>query len=251
MTHFLRAFVTFVIVLLAAPAYAAHGGPAPEVKSTDDVVGKGAEAVPFATVAVHYTGWLANGTKFDSSKDRGEPFSFTLGGGQVIAGWDMGVEGMREGGKRTLVIPPELGYGKRGAGDVIPPDATLKFEVELISVTPPKFHSIGNDELTALLAQGVTLIDIRRPEEWKETGVIKGSHLITAFGPDGRLDKNFPDKFAALVKPDDKFAMICRTGSRTGFLSYFLSEKQGYTGIQNVKNGITKWIAEKRPVVKP
>lgn len=249
MTRFLRTLAAFILVLTATPAFAAHGGP--EVKSTDDVIGSGAEAVPFATVAVHYTGWLTNGTKFDSSKDRGEAFSFTLGGGQVIAGWDIGVEGMKVGGKRTLVIPSELGYGKRGAGDVIPPDATLKFEVELISVTPPKFQSIGNDALTALLDQGVKLIDIRRPEEWKETGVVKGSHLVTAFGPDGRLVKDFADKFTALVKPDEKFAMICRTGSRTGYLSYFLSEKQGYSGIQNVKSGITQWIAEKRPVVKP
>lgn len=251
MTQLLRTLVLLAGVLIAGPAFAAHGGPTPEVKTTDDLVGSGAEAVPFATVAVHYTGWLMNGTKFDSSKDRGEAFSFTLSGGQVIAGWDLGVEGMKVGGKRTLVIPPELGYGKRGAGDVIPPDATLKFEVELVSVTPPKFQSVGNDELAALVGQGVKLIDIRRPEEWKETGVVKGSHLITAFGKDGRLDKAFADKFTALVTPEEKFALICRTGSRTGYLSYFLSEKQGYINIVNVKDGITKWIAEKRPVAKP
>jgi FKBP-type peptidyl-prolyl cis-trans isomerase FkpA len=97
-------------------------------------VGEGAEAVAGQTVSVHYTGWLLDGSKFDSSKDRGEPFEFPLGGGHVIAGWDEGVQGMKIGGTRKLTIPPALGYGARGAGGVIPPNATLVFEVELLGL---------------------------------------------------------------------------------------------------------------------
>lgn len=97
-------------------------------------IGIGAEAVAGENVSVHYTGWLTNGTKFDSSVDRGTPFQFPLGGGRVIRGWDEGVQGMRVGGKRKLTIPPEMGYGARGAGGVIPPNATLVFEVELLGV---------------------------------------------------------------------------------------------------------------------
>jgi FKBP-type peptidyl-prolyl cis-trans isomerase FkpA len=104
------------------------------LKFTDDQVGSGAEALAGKTVSVHYTGWLTDGTKFDSSKDRGQPFSFPLGAGRVIKGWDEGVAGMKVGGKRTLTIPPELGYGARGAPGAIPPNATLKFEVELLDV---------------------------------------------------------------------------------------------------------------------
>jgi FKBP-type peptidyl-prolyl cis-trans isomerase len=104
------------------------------LKFTDDQVGTGTEAQKGKTVSVHYTGWLLDGTKFDSSRDRNQPFSFPLGQGQVIKGWDEGVAGMKVGGKRTLVIPPDLGYGARGAGGVIPPNATLKFEVELLDV---------------------------------------------------------------------------------------------------------------------
>ena len=97
-------------------------------------VGAGAEAAAGQQVTVHYTGWLTNGTKFESSKDRDDPFEFHLGQGQVIKGWDEGVAGMKIGGKRKLTIPPELGYGARGAGNVIPPNATLVFEVELLAV---------------------------------------------------------------------------------------------------------------------
>ena len=108
------------------------------LKITDTQVGSGAEAKNGQNCVMHYTGWLyengAKGQKFDSSLDRGQPFSFALGTGQVIKGWDEGVAGMKAGGKRTLIIPPELGYGAQGAGGVIPPNATLMFDVELLEV---------------------------------------------------------------------------------------------------------------------
>ncbi len=104
----------------------------------DTKLGTGAEAKVGQVAQVHYTGWLwvdgKRGTKFDSSKDRGQPFEFPLGAGRVIKGWDEGVQGMKVGGTRILTIPPELGYGARGAGSVIPPNATLQFEVELLGV---------------------------------------------------------------------------------------------------------------------
>jgi len=107
---------------------------AKEMVIEDIVIGEGEEAVAGKLISVHYTGTLEDGTKFDSSVDRGIPFEFTLGAGQVIEGWDKGFDGMKVGGQRRLVIPPEMGYGEFGAGDVIPPNATLIFDVELIGV---------------------------------------------------------------------------------------------------------------------
>lgn len=104
------------------------------LKIEEMVVGEGVEAAAGSNVSVHYTGWLLDGDKFDSSLDRNLPFDFFLGGGQVIKGWDEGVQGMKINGKRKLTIPPELGYGAAGAGGVIPPNATLVFEVELLAV---------------------------------------------------------------------------------------------------------------------
>jgi len=101
----------------------------------DTSLGEGTAAASGHTVSVHYTGWLTDGKKFDSSRDRNRPFEFKLGASEVIAGWDEGVQGMKIGGKRKLTIPPALGYGARGAGGVIPPNATLVFEVELIGVS--------------------------------------------------------------------------------------------------------------------
>lgn len=129
-------------MLLAVPAYAAKDETkagktvttASGLKYIDQIVGKGASPVAGKKVKVHYTGTLENGTKFDSSVDRKQPFDFVIGVGQVIPGWDEGVMTMKVGGKRKLIIPAKLGYGTRGAGGVIPPNATLLFDVELLDV---------------------------------------------------------------------------------------------------------------------
>ena len=132
--------------LAATPSLAVNKGDLPalplsELHKIDSVEGDGETAKRGSSVTVHYSGWLydpskpqGKGTKFDSSKDRGQTFQFGLGRGMVIQGWDQGVEGMKVGGNRTLIIPPDLGYGSRGAGGVIPPNATLLFDVELINV---------------------------------------------------------------------------------------------------------------------
>jgi rhodanese-related sulfurtransferase len=237
------------VVLFAFTLFAAATAFAGELQIKELKKGEGEEAVLYSKAKVHYTGWLMDGTKFDSSLDRDKPFTLTLGMKQVIPGWEQGLVGMRVGGKRELIIPPELGYGKRGAGDVIPPNATLKFEVELLEVAAPKFSNIDNAELKKLLDQGTKIVDIRRPEEWKQTGVVDGSILLTAFGQRG-LVKSFPDEFGKQVEKDEPVILICRTGNRTAAISQALSEQLGYEKIINVTDGITRWIKEGNPIRK-
>jgi len=142
----MRLLLTLCAALLlvsCTPALPPSGGTIVSFERFDRAIGIGAEATPGAKVTVHYTGWLydekaadKHGKSFDSSLDRAEPFQFVLGGHQVIRGWDDGVVGMRVGGKRTLMLPPDYGYGDNGAGGVIPPGASLVFDVELLGVQP-------------------------------------------------------------------------------------------------------------------
>ena len=233
----------------AGPAQA-HHEKAPPMDVTDTVVGTGDIAVRHGKVTVYYTGWLMDGTKFDSSRDRGESFQFTLGAGQVIPGWDQGVDGMKVGGRRILIIPPALAYGSRGAGDAIPPGATLKFDVELLAVEPPAYTNIGPARLKELKARGAVVVDLRRLDEWDKTGIIDGSRRLTAFDEGGRFVRGFPDKLARIASKDRDLVLVCQRGNRSSAIANFLTGKLGYTKVHNLTEGMAKWIADGNPTVK-
>lgn len=218
---------------------------ADELKIETLTPGSGDAARPGMQVTVHYDGRLVDGTVFDSSYQRNQPFQFVLGSGQVIRGWDQGVDGMLIGEKRRLTIPPELGYGARGAGNAIPPNATLVFEVELIAIAEPTvLGEAGNDDLKKAIADGVVVVDIRREDEWRETGVIEGAHTITAFTERGGLHPEFQDKFFGLLSgPDTPVMLYCRTGNRTADLGNALILQLGFSNISHLSDGIVGWKA--------
>ena len=213
--------------------------------------GDGAVAESGTRVSVHYEGRLEDGEVFDASRPRGQPFAFTIGAGQVIRGWEDGVAGMKIGETRRLTIPPELGYGAAGAGGVIPPNATLVFEIELLDVSTPV--TLGEATPEALLQaqkDGVVIIDIRREDEWRETGIIEGAETVTAFQASGQVDPDFLDSFRSVApSPDTPVMLYCRTGSRTTSLGNALIEQLGFTDVTHLSDGITGWIANGQPVV--
>ena len=214
-----------------------------ELKITINQNGSGDSAETGMSVSVHYTGKLEDGTEFDSSIPRGQPFTFTLGAGQVIKGWDLGVEGMKIGEKRSLVIPPHLGYGIRGAGATIPPNATLIFDIELLEVTMPiTLRDLSPNDFIDAQENGGIVIDIRREEEWKETGILQGSNTITAFTKDGNIHPDFPKKFFDLINDIDvPILLYCRTGNRTGILGQALIDQVGQTNVSHLSEGIVGW----------
>ena len=206
--------------------------------------GDGMTAEAGKRVSVHYEGRLADGSVFDASRPRGQPFAFTIGAGQVIRGWEEGVDGMQVGESRRLTIPPELGYGAEGAGDVIPPNATLVFEIELLSVSDPiVLGEVDSQGLQQALRDGAVLVDIRLPNEWADTGVIEGAHTITAFLPNGRVHPEFLDSFQAVVpSPNMPVMLYCASGGRTSSLGNALIEQLGYTNVSHLSGGIVEWI---------
>ena len=194
-------------------------------------------------VILHYEGRLTDDTVFDASKPRGQPFTFIIGAGQVIQGWEKGVAGMKVGEKRRLTIPADLGYGAAGAGDLIPPHATLVFDIELLAVIKP--GTLGQAtpaELLQAQKDGVIIVDIRRPEEWAQTGVIEGAETITAFDANGSLHPDFQQKFMAVVPaPDTPVLLYCLLGARTANLGTALIEQLGFSHVTHLNGGILGW----------
>ena len=202
-------------------------------------------------VSVHYEGRLEDGTVFDGSRPRGQAFSFTIGAGQVIQGWEQGVTGMKVGETRKLTIPPELGYGEAGAGGVIPPNATLVFEIELLEVTTPvTLGQATAEDLLKAQSDGVVVIDIRREDEWQDTGIIDGSATATAFTETGQVHPEFLSKFQELApSPNTPVMLYCRTGSRTTSLGNALIDQLGFSDVSHLSTGIEGWLADGRETV--
>ena len=230
--------ILFIIMLLSQNVMADG------IQITNIVEGEGTEIINHSKIQVHYTGKLQDGTKFDSSYDRGQPFSFQIGLREVIKGWEIGLMGMKVGGKRTLIIPPELAYGDRGAGDLIPPNATLTFDIEIVAVKHPGYGLIKADDIKVLKEDGYKFIDIRTEKERENTGIISGSLEITAFDIYGNFVPEFMKTFRDLVELDDNIVFISNEGEIASMLANGFVEQLNATNMYALKGGIQQLIKE-------
>ena len=238
----LRVQTFFIIALSITLAMFATNLKA-DLKTETIIQGSGSKAELGMRVQVHYTGKLDDGTVFDSSVPRGEPFVFTLGQRQVIQGWEEGILGMLVGETRILTIPPALAYGSSGAGDIIPPNATLIFDVQLLATSwPPSLKELTTEQLLDAQKSGSVIIDIRSSNEWVETGIIAGAETITAFSADGNLHSDFRKKFFSLIKSKDTpIVLYCRAGNRSKRLGNVLVNQGNYTNVSHLSKGIIGW----------
>ena len=217
-----------------------------DLEILSDLAGTGIEIQKHFKVHVNYRGTLEDGTEFDSSFKRNKPFVFQIGLGQVILGWEKGLLGMKVGGKRTLKIPPELAYGSRGSGNLIPPNSTLIFEVEIINAFKPGYSKIISKNLTQKQKDGFILIDIRAKDEIKKTGTIDGSIKITAFDSQGNFNKNFIKLYQNVANKNDHVVFISNYGTISDILANGFVEKLGSINMYSLEGGIQNWVEEGR-----
>ena len=209
------------------------------VQIIEDIEGYGKEITNHSKITVHYIGKLENNIEFDNSYKRGQPFQFQIGTRQVILGWETGLLGMKEGGKRTIYIPYELAYGERGAGELIPPKSNLIFEVEIIKVVSPQYKEIDSQQLKlAMTDSSFKILDIRNLDEIKETGKIPGSILLTAFDYQGNFLPDFITKYQEITEPGNKIIFVSQDGIISSILANGFVEQLNQKNIYNLKDGI-------------
>ena len=235
--------LSLMLAVITCVVFAATSSQATELEIKIVEKGQGVVAEKGMMVSVHYQGRLTDGTVFDDSNKRGEPISFTLGSGQVIPGWEQGIEGMTVGEKRVLTIPPELGYGEAGAGDVIPPNATLVFDVELVAARiAPTLGEASIEDIKKAQEDGTIIIDIRNESEWNTTGLIPNAIPITAFDATGGLHKDFQEKFFALLpEKETPFILYCHSAGRSNALGQAMVQQLGYSNVSHLDGGIVSW----------
>jgi len=236
--------VIFISILISQIVFAS------EIQIKNNIEGEGPEIITHSKIQVHYKGMLEDGTKFDSSYDRGEPLKFQIGLRKVIEGWEIGLMGMKIGGRRTLIIPPELAYGERGAGDLIPPNATLIFDVEIIDIQSPGYKLITNKDILNLQNKNFKFIDIRSMKERKNTGIISGSIEITAFDDYGKFVPEFMKTFNNIVDLNDNIVFVSNEGEIAAILANGFVEQLGAKNMHVLDGGIQKLIEENYQLYK-
>tara|TARA_B100000427_G_C15518112_1_gene599119 strand:+ start:793 stop:1527 length:735 start_codon:yes stop_codon:yes gene_type:complete len=239
-------FIFFVLIFFSFKIQANDN----EIEILIDIPGTGIKIDNHYKIKVHYSGSLLDGKEFDSSFKRNKPFEFQIGLRQVIPGWELGIIGMKVGGKRKIKIPPLLAYGSKGAGNVIPPNATLIFDIEIITAEPPGYNIIKSRELVKKQKKGFLVIDIRTEAERKTTGIIKDSIEMTAFDINGNFQKDFFDNYKKIANNNDHVIFVSNKGDISSILANGFVEKLGALHMYSLQGGIDNWINEGRYLSK-
>tara|TARA_A100000164_G_scaffold305977_1_gene282323 strand:+ start:357 stop:1079 length:723 start_codon:yes stop_codon:yes gene_type:complete len=229
-------FKIFLLLLFFFTSYKSFSN---EINILNETIGNGLEVKNHSKVSVHYIGKLEDNTIFDSSYERGEFFDFQIGVRQVILGWETGLLGMKEGGKRTIFIPYELAYGESGAGNLIPPKSNLIFEIEVIKVIPPGYKEIDGYQLKLAITGDFKIIDIRDKDEIINSNKIPGAIQITAFDKNGNFFPNFFDKYKENVKIGEKVIFVSQNGDISSILANAFVEQLKQINIYHLKDGVS------------
>ena len=220
------------------------------IEILSEVHGLGDKIKNHYKINVHYLGTLEDGTEFDNSYKRNQPFVFQIGLRQVIPGWEIALMGMQVGGKKKFKVHPSLAYGNLGVGDLIPPNSSLIFDIEIINIKPPGYIEINSEQLLSLqkeklfflMGKKLILIDIRTEKERQLTGVIEGSHRVSAFDSKGNLNPNFLKIYKKNVKENDHVIFISDKGEVSSILANGFIENLGMNNIYSLMGGIQEWI---------
>ena len=219
-----------------------HNVNSSNIEILSDIPGTGPKIQNHYKVTVHYRGFLEDGTEFDSSFKRNKPFEFQIGIRQVIPGWEIALMDMKVGGKRKIRIPSELAYGKTGAGNLIPPNASLIFEIEIIGIKKPGYKIISPKKLLSMQKEGLIVVDIRTKDQWRQTGIINKSKKITAFTKEGNFESSFLESLQSISNTTSRIVFVGKNGEISSILANGFVEQLGYKNIYSLSGGIEEWI---------
>ena len=224
---------------------------AAEIEIISDKAGEGKKIIHHSWVQIEYTGSFEGGEVFDTNVGKNRPLVVQIGMKEVIPGFEQGIIGTTKGTKRKIKIPSELAYGKKGGGDVIPPNTDLIFEFEIIDVLDPHYKMINSDELIKKINSNAVALDIRLENQW-DKGVIEGTFQETAFNKDGKFNVYIMDKVRALAAEESQnieIVFISHDGETAAILGNAFAEDLGFKNVSVLKGGILQWLKEDRKLV--
>jgi len=242
----MKKILTFIFTIFLSLSFQVQSV---EIEIITDKPGTGKKIIKHSWVQLEYTGSFENGKVFDTNIGKDRPLVVQMSMKEVIPGFEQGIIGTTKGTKRKIKIPAELAYGKKGGGDIIPPNTDLIFEFEVIDVLDPSYKSVSSDELIDMIENNAVALDIRTEEEWDKTGVIKGSFPETAFDKNGKFQVYVMDKIRALAasqSQDVNLIFISHDGETASMLANSFSEDLGFTNVSVLEGGILQWLKESK-----